>query len=102
MRIVAYGESMGSGGYVRYCQGVFGNGATAPDVQACSVCSEPLVEVNASSLDGTRGDDLARGSDGPRVWLPAPRRMRMTQLNAFCVACGAAQKRFLVMAWDER
>jgi len=50
MRIVAYGESMGSGGYVRYCQGVFGSGATPPDVQTLFVCSESLAQV-LHSLD---------------------------------------------------
>jgi len=60
MKIVAYGESMGRGGYVRYCQGVFGSGAAPPDVQTYFVCSESLAQVNASSLDCTRGDDLAQ------------------------------------------
>ena len=60
MRIVAYGESKGSDGYVRYCQGIFGSGATPPDVQTYFVCSESMAQVNASSLDQTTGDDLAQ------------------------------------------
>lgn len=42
MKIVVYAETMGSGGYVRYCQGVFGSGATPLGVQTFLICSESL------------------------------------------------------------
>lgn len=40
MRLLVYGDIGGSGGYVQYCKGVFGNGCSPNDLEIYFVCSE--------------------------------------------------------------
>ena len=40
MRLLAYGDIGGSGGYVQYCRGILGNGAIPEDFEVYFVCSE--------------------------------------------------------------
>ena len=44
LRLLAYGEGIGSGGYLRYCKGLFGSGAAPADVDIFFVCSPELHE----------------------------------------------------------
>lgn len=39
MRILVYGDLGGSGGYHRYCKGLFGSSAIPPDIEVWFVCS---------------------------------------------------------------
>ena len=45
MKVLVYGEAGGSGGYVRYCRGLFGSGATPLDWDVCFCCSTHLREA---------------------------------------------------------
>lgn len=44
MKLLVYGDIGGSGGYIRYCKGVFGSGTIPQDVQIWFVCSSELHE----------------------------------------------------------
>lgn len=44
IRVLVYGDNGGSGGYVRYCKGLFGSGATPQDLEVIFVCSTPFYE----------------------------------------------------------
>jgi glycosyltransferase involved in cell wall biosynthesis len=41
-RILIYGDIGGSGGYIRYCKGLFGSGVTPKDMEILFVCSPEL------------------------------------------------------------
>lgn len=44
LRILAYGDIGGSGGYVRYCRGIFGSGGIPADMDVTFVCSTGFYE----------------------------------------------------------
>lgn len=42
MKLIIYGDIGGSGGYVRYCKGLLGNGCIPKDIDVWFICSEPF------------------------------------------------------------
>lgn len=44
LRVLVYGDIGGSGGYIRYCKGLFGSGATPKDHEITLVCSTSFYE----------------------------------------------------------
>jgi glycosyltransferase involved in cell wall biosynthesis len=44
MRIIVYGDLGGSGGYIRYCKGLFGSKSTPKDIELWFICSKPFYQ----------------------------------------------------------